>query len=245
MPNKKPTNPDDDRSLANRLVIPLNQDNSIDWESTRESMKNQLLSIVNNDVTILEHIGMSHESGENDLEGMSGSDLEGEITTANVAAFLDGLTKTNALFVSMIIPRVLAHPIKSRMEGKRVPLNIDKDIALANFSLTPEQHKELDPRAERLARKYMPASARKHLDVIMLGSMYLNYMTLNIKNTIEAQLKKDLKEIMQGGTSTAPPQAPIDTDKPSPVNGHAPEAKFNEEVIAESFEPGHEPEPGV
>lgn len=231
-------NPGDEKSQSNRLVINLTPDNQIDWSAVRGSTEEQLLHIVNNDVKILEHIGMSHESGENNEGG--DSDFEGDITAANVAAFLDGLTKTNAMAVSMLIPKFMSHPFFRTRDGKKVPFQIDRALALQKFSLTEAQHAELDPRAERLAKKYMPAVAKKHLDVIMLASMYFTYMTQNLQATISAQLQADMKQAVSG-PSAAPPQAPIESDARQPTNGHAVEPLPDEE-FTESFEPGTEPD---
>lgn len=241
MAKRKTEEVDGEITRGARLIIPLTGDNEVDWSAVRPAAKEQLLNIANNDVTILEHIGMAHESGNND-DGES-SDFEGDITQANVKMLLDSLTKANAIVAAMIIPRFVSHPFKRRADGKRVPFTIDRNIALSNFALTESQHAELDPRAERLAKKYMPAAARKHLDVIMLASMYMHYMEQNLEATVKAQVKYDIANV-QSAPQVAPPQAPIESDVSVKPNGHAPES-VPEEPFSESLEPGHEPEPGV
>jgi hypothetical protein len=230
-----------ERSASNRLVINLTPDNEVDWDALRGSQKQDLLNLVNNDVTILEHIGMSHDS-VGDTETGEGEGAP-DISLANVKAFLEGLTKTNAMALTMVVPMFMPHPIKSRMAGRKVPFKIDKDLALQCFTLTKEQHDELDPRAQRLAKKYLPAAARKHLDIWMLGSMYLAYMVENTQTLIQKQLQRDIAAIAQV-QSVAPPQKPIDSDA---ANGHAKQESPSQEPgsTIESLEPGAEPPPIV
>lgn len=239
---KNDTNPETSRS--NRLTVPLTADNEIDWESVRPSVKEQLLSIVNNDVTILEHIGMSHEAGGSSEDGIKLP----EITQENIGAALDILTRTNALAFRMLAPKILANPVKSKFAGKRVPMEIDLDIAIQSFQLTKAQHEEIDPRAKRLADKYIPAEASEHLDIILLVGMFLKFQADNCLTAMQLQTARDTQRIMANG-QPAPPVKKPDEDKPvkervsNKVNGHAPQegATPDSDEDFESLDPGAEP----
>lgn len=236
-PKKSNTENTMDSSRANRLILPLTADNQIDWETleNRPSMKQQYLDLVNNDVPTLEHIGMSHDAGGSHDEE-TGEHLP-EITSDNVKAVLDILSRTNALAFRMLAPRVLAHPVKSQIEGRRVPLEIDLDVAMSCFMLTKEQHAELDPRALRLAKKYMPAEAAKHLDIWLLVGMYLKFTADNGINAIKVQVDRDVSRIKTRAAQSAGNPTPVDNDAGIKPNGHAPEEGSS---IGESFEPGNE-----
>jgi hypothetical protein len=246
MPRTKLQPAEDESSRANRLVVPLTADNEIDWESVRPSQKENLLSIVNNDVAILEHIGMSHESGHITKDG---DEALPEITLENVGTGLDILAQANALLFRMLAPMVLPpHPLRSMAAGKKVPFELDKDIVLGAFRFTKAQHEEMDPRALRLAKKYMPEAAKKNLDIWLLAGMFLKFSADNAGNAIKLQFERDKQRISRG-PQTAPPQAPVDQDNikgptPVPPNGHAPEPMTAESKVddgGETLEPGQEP----
>jgi hypothetical protein len=245
MPRTKLQPAEDTSTHANRLVVPLTASDEIDWESVRPSQKEQLLSIVNNDLAILEHIGISHESGHITEDG----EVLPEITLENVATGLDILSQANALLFRMLAPMVLpSHPLRSLAAGKKVPFELDKDIVLAAFKFTKAQHEEMDPRALRLAQKYMPEAAKKNLDIWLLGGMFLKFSADNAGNAIKMQFERDKKR-MQQGPQVVPPQAVPDKDNlkgpaPVPPNGHATDTKMTNEDVevgGESLEPGAEP----
>jgi hypothetical protein len=249
---RKKQQPDDTPSeYANRLVIPLSGENEIDWESVRDSQREQLLSTINNDVTILEHIGMSQESAgitEN------GEEVLPELTMENVGTGLDILSQANALVFRMLVPMVFPpNPWKSMQAGKRVPMSVDKDIALTCFRFSKEQHAELDPRALRLAKKYMPDVAKKNLDIWLLASMFLKYSIDNASKAVTIQLARDHARVGQQNQQVSPTPAPDSDNRvvTQPTNGvdHSndfPAQPTNEEEQGgESLEPGAEPEPGV
>lgn len=231
-----------EQSRANRLTIPLNSDNSIDWDSVRPNQREQILEMANNDVTILEHIGMSNESSGSG-EG-SESEEEGGITKSNVGAFFDMLCKTNAFAFGMIIPKVAPpNQIRSKAAGRPVPMTIDQDILLHSFMLTEEQHAEIDPRGLRLAKKYIPAEKSKHLDLWLLIGMFLKFQVDNGQKAMMLQLQRDMK-MMQASQSPPldsdrPPQAPVPppTVPPEPVQDGG-----EGEGGGESLEPGFVPE---
>jgi hypothetical protein len=226
-----------DDPTVSRIVIPLDSDGAIDWDQVRPSNRSQLLETVNNDVTILEHIGIAHESDGTGEEGEDGAPLP-EITNENIKTGLDIITQANALLFRMVAPMILSHPLKSVQAKRKIPLQIDADIALKAFLLTEEQHKELDPRAMRLAKKYVPAASKKYLDVWMFAAMYMKYTADNAQKAMAAQIQRDGKKMME---QVAPPSVPIDSDK-KPQNGEAtsmPTAFTGNE--GESLEPGAVP----
>jgi len=237
-----------DSSRAKRLVIQLGPNDAIDWESLRDSQKEQLLSIVNNDVTILEHIGMAHESAEIDAE--TGEPLA-EITLANVATGLDIISQANALLFRMIAPMLLpANPYRSIAAGKKMPMELDKDIVLATFRFTKAQHEEMDPRALRLAKQYLPEAAKKNLDLWILSGMFLKFTADNAQNAIRMQLARDQERLKQGVSAAPSAPLPERDNKVKPVippNGHdtsqaQPGSTVqDEDGGGESLEPGAEP----
>jgi hypothetical protein len=246
MARKKQQSDDTPSEYANRLVIPLSGENEIDWESVRDSQREQLLSTINNDVTILEHIGMSHESA---TVGEDGKEVLPELTIENISAGIDLLSQANALVFRMIAPMVLPpNPFKSAAAGRRVPVTIDKDIALTCFKFSKEQHAELDPRALRLAKKYLPDAAKKNLDIWLLGSMFLKYSIDNATRAVQIQLARDHMQIgKQQSSVPAAPSPDVDNKATQPTNGvdHSndfPAQPTNEEEQGgESLEPGVEP----
>ncbi len=238
MASKVKSDSDPSPSRANRLAIPLTANGNIDWDNIRPSVREQYLSLVNEDVTTLEHIGMAHESGM----GMNTDDGETlpEVTNENVTMALDILCRTNALVFRMAVPKLIAHPVKSQIAKKRVPLEIDLDIATQAFQLTKKQHEELDPRALRLAKKYMPQTARKNLDIWMLVGMFLKYQADNAQTAIKAQISRDILRMNQQQAARPEPPKP-DVDQSAypasvPPNGHAPAPS------GETLEPGFVPD---
>src|SRR5271168_5316725 len=198
-------------SRSNRLVIPLTQNNEIDWESVRPSVKEQYLSIVNQDVATLEHIGMAHESTSSDDDVNSTDDFP-QITSENIRTAFDILSQTNALAFRMLVPRVFSSPIRSQVEGRKVPLQIDLDIALSCFKLTDKQHAEIDPRAMRLAKKYMPAGVKQNLDIWLLATMYLKFQGDNAVNAMKLQNIRDLGRLSNSPATSAPKSPTPDSD---------------------------------
>ena len=235
---------------ANRLIIPLTADDQIDWESVRPDQRKQIMSTVMDDVPILEHIGMAHvDTGNGDNTDIDGESAEGQVTIENVKAGLDILTRTNALLFRLVAPRIFADPILSQRQQRRVPLAIDMDIAIGSFGLTEKQHAELDPRALRLAKKYIPEAAKKNLDVILLCTQLLKYQAESVQVALKAQSERNMERAKR---MTPIGQAPVpDTDKKViPPNGHAPEPSVmnpnaqpgaTDDTGGESLDPGAEP----
>jgi hypothetical protein len=244
---KKSNIPESDPTEASRIVLPLTSDGKINWDKVRSSQREQFLSVVNDDIITLEHIGMSHDSSGSDNEEEGNEGLK--LTTENVGALIDTFNKANTIVFRMVAPLVIPHPIKSRMARKRVPLVIDTDIALSAFTLSEEQHKELDPRALRLAKKYMPEAAKKHLDVYMLLMMYLKYTGENCVSAITKQVNRDIEkmkaEVVQQTAPLNQSPAPPPPPPVQPINGHdvskQQPGSTNDDEEGESLEPGAEP----
>jgi len=203
----------------------------------RGSQRNKYLEAVENDVTTLEHIGFKHADGTIPSGDTALEEFADGLTLENVSAGLDLLTKANALLFASVFPKLAKHPLlRDPKTGKALPFVIDPNLAQEKFSLTEEQHKELDPRAYNLVKKApMPEWMKKHLDIIMLCGMYLKYMGDAALNTAKAQVQLDLVKL-KNVVAGMPKQKPPDSDyvPPQPTNGAA---------VEESFEPASSPEP--
>jgi len=168
--------------------------------------------------------------GDTELDS-EGLDPFGGLTLANVRTGLDILSQANALVVRVAAPRFMRHPFKrDPATGKPLPLVIDPDILQRCFTLTEEQHKELDPRALRLAQKLsgrMPDWLKRNLDVYMLLGMYVKYTGENALTAMQTQVKRDVELARQAATRR-PMQRPVDSDRSPEAGGPSP-ATENEE----------------
>lgn len=247
-----PRKTDDERTSpgTNRLSIPLSPEGGIDWAGMRGSTKQRLLTLAGDDPTILESIGMAgwvkapEGAGEDGFPG---------VTEANVAEALDIVSKANALLFRVGCARFVKHPLKRTPQGGPVPFVLDPDVLMQAFTLTKEQHAELDPRATRLAQKNTPEWLKKNLDLYMLIGMYLKYTADNAQTAMKLQLQRDYTESLKRQANAAATAQPVDTDartvhtvssEPAPSNGRAQHVPGNAQPgagfapDAESFEPG-------
>jgi hypothetical protein len=117
--------------------------------------------------------------------------------------------------------------------------------ALKLMAFSDEQHKELDPRAYRIAKKYegrLPEWLKKHLDLYILGSMFIAYTAENAKAVMETQVKLDLALVMRAQQAEAArPQGPQpDSDVPKP-NGR--DVRPVNDLIRQDEEFGENPLP--
>jgi hypothetical protein len=221
-----------------KLTLPLVEDGSgIDWERVRPSNKNKFTSLIANDPVaraVLVPVG---------VDGKPEVDTFGGITEANVRVALDIVSQAESLVFGIAFAKIKKHPFKKLPSTNTpAPFLIEPDILTAAFTLTEEQHTEIDPRALRIAQKYgkgMPDWLQKNLDVYMLIGMYLKFTAANAANAIKSQILRDVavaQEVLRKRAQVAP-ASPVETDKPKPeaTNGKA------SRVISESFEPGHVP----
>lgn len=244
MPKVKTT---EGASVTRLPSIPLASDGNIDWSSVRPSTASTFLNLIENDPKIREHIAELNGSGGGD----DAPDLFGGITQENVKAGLDILSQVNALVFRIGAARFMKSPVLRDANNRPLPLVIEPDILEKSFSLTEEQHKELDPRATKIVQKYsgnMPEWAKKHLDVIMFVSMYLKYTSANAQAAIVGQIGRDqtrLRKAHEEQTRIASTRTQPDSDvrrtppPPQKINGRARVENF------ESLEPGHVDEDSV
>ena len=246
MANKTKSDDNLELSKASQLKIPLLPDGSIDWDGMRGSQHDRILSMVNNDPTILEYIGMSHlaETGNGDEVEVA----KLEITAENVGIAIDSLSKANAKifgFISHLMP----HPILKRADGKKVPFVIAPDILNSCFTLTEKQHKELDPRALRLAKKHakqLPNWLKKDFDFYMLAAMFLKFQGDNATNAMKAQVLRDIATLQEAQrkrtTSSTFPQ-PVNGKEQQPAGEGETLDNWKPPVEAEAFPAIPEPPP--
>jgi hypothetical protein len=240
-------------SGANRLSVPLTPDGGIDWDGMRPSTRARLLSMTGEDATILESIGMAGwVRGNPDAPDGDGGAFPA-ITEENIRAAIDLLSQSNALIFRMGAARWIKHPLKRTLDGKPVPFVMDMDILTRAFTMTDAQHKELDPRALRLAKKYtseLPDWIKKNLDVYMLAAMYLKYTADNAKTAMGLQIQRDIANAVKAQGHVAATARPVDSDartpSPAPGNGHAAhDAGMDNAQPGATFSPGPESfEPG-
>ena len=193
-----------------RLSLPLNEDGTIDWESVRPSNKERFAEIVSNDAVALEAIGLA--AGGEGEEGEGENPLSG-ITETNIGTALDIICQANALAFKVIAEKTQKHPfLVDAVTRKPMPLIIDQDILQKSFTLTEEQHKELDPRVllevERHSHQ-MPEWVKKNLNIIMLFGMFFKYQLVNGLTAIQVQKLRDAERLK---TARAKTQQPIDSD---------------------------------
>jgi hypothetical protein len=220
--------------VAKRLSIPIDDAGFIDVPHMRASTVEQLIELIKTDPTIRDTY--------NDANGIKdGAGLAEGLTQENVAAALDLVQSANALIFRVAAAKFIKNPVLRDQNGRPLPLVLDSDLLTRTFSLTPEQHAELDPRATRLAQKYsgkMPAWLKENMDLYMFASMFLMYTGQNAKAAIEMQIKRDVARAreafaQQHANQPKNPKPDTDTVRTQPVNGH--------DRSHEPLEAGHEP----
>lgn len=214
----------DGRTL-NRLSIPLTETGLLDWDRVRGSTAQKLLELLRDDNKLAAEF--------DELRGIKGQDdpqmdLFGGITEENVHSILDGISKANAAVFQFVAAKWIKHPLPFMQDGagKRLPLVIEPDI-LQKMEFSEKQHKELDPRGVRIAKRYernMPHWLKEHFDIYMFATMFLAYSAENAKTVLNAQLTRDLKRVQDSfARAQAAKARPVDTDVPiqksSPTNG--------------------------
>jgi hypothetical protein len=222
-----------------RLNLPLTDDGAkIDWERVRPSNREKFTSLIASD-PVARAILVPTGDGESEADPFGG------ITTENIRAGLNILSQVESLAFSVAFAKFKKHPFKKLPNQQPAPFVIEPDVLQACFTLTEEQHQELDPRALRIAQKHaggMPQWLQKNLDLYMLIGMYLRYTAANAANAIKTQTLRDVaaamevqrKRAVSGGVAAQPGDA-----------DRAPKQKVNGRDITphvESFEPGHIPE---
>ncbi len=221
---------------AQKLSLPLTAEgNSIDWDSVRPSTAQKVLELLKSDRVIKEELAEQQGgSGSSDDPGFDA--MLGELTQENAGAFIDLVGKGSALAINVLASRFIKHPFfKDSKTGKPLPLVIEPDL-LAKLKFSEEQHKELDPRVFRIAKKHqddLPPWVKEHLDLIMLGLMFCSYTTQNLKVVFTEQLKRDYARLNQArataGMAAANQPKPNSDTPPSPkANGvdHNPPPNF-------------------
>jgi len=184
-----------------RISLPLNDDGTFDFSSVRPTTQEKFYNAVKSDPEVMQKIGL----GPADDDGVN---VFGGISLENMRATLDMLTKVNGIGFKMLAGRFIKHPFKKDAKtGKPLPFTFDPELIDQHFILTEEQHRELDPRATRLANKYSPEFLKKNSDVIALVGMYLMYMSQNAAAVLQAQATRDLTEFQQRAQAQAAQQA--------------------------------------
>jgi hypothetical protein len=207
-----------------RISLPLAPDGSgFAWDQMRSSTKRALFDAVMADPRrIYDEVGEPIPGDTGDT-GEAAPDLFGGLTIENVRAGLDILSQANILAFRVVAPRIIKHPFKKNSAtGRPLPLVIDPDILASSFNLTDKQHAELDPRALKVANKYshkMPVWMKEHLDLVMLGTMYLKYTGENAMRAMQTQVMRDIATVKAAQEKTRP--KPVDTDRVQP---HDPDA---------------------
>jgi hypothetical protein len=227
----------------NTLSIPLTSEGYIDWDSVSEATKEKYEEIIANDPVALESIAASlgGDDGSGDLSD-GGSSLEG-LTEANCGAFLDSVCSIQAITFAWLLPKIKLHPFLVDQNHKPIPFVVQPDIAVRCFQVTPEQHKELDPRLYRVAQKYqsnLPDWAKRNMDVYMLIGMFAKFTFENATRAMTMQAQKDFQRATAPKVGAVKPKAP-DSDVPPPIapgpppsNGHAVEGESLDSAAAMS-----------
>lgn len=211
-----------------RITLPLTADGeNFDFETMRSSQKERFAKLVNDNASEILAAG----GYETVADGEAGAEIEqpdlfGGISQENIRTGLDILSQANALALKIVAPMVMKHPFKKDSKtGKPLPFVLDVDVLQQAFMLSEEQHKELDPRALKVAQKYsghMPEWLKKNLDVYMLCGMYLRYTAANAQKAIQVQFNRDLELAKQEKIKQAAvTRRPIKPDSDSPSNGEA------------------------
>ena len=192
-----------------RLNLPLIDDGTqIDWERVRPSNKQKFADLMRTDPVAREVAFGPMDTDDNE------ADLFGGVTEANVAAALDILAQTEALAFTVLAGRFIKHPLKKDAANKALPFVIDRDVALAAFKLTPEQHAEIDPRAYALSKKYdrqIPDWLKKNMDLYMLVGMFLKYSGENAVRAMQMQVQRDVTNAVKAVRRPIPVR-PADSD---------------------------------
>lgn len=208
-----------------KLVLPLTESGLVDWDRVRPSAAQKVLELMRDDPTIKAELQGTTSEDESETP-----DTFAGVTQENVGAAIDIIGRVNALVLKVMCGRFMQHPLfKDAKTGKPLPLVLEPQ-ALSALQFTKKQHAELDPRATRIAKKYsgnMPEWLKKHLDLYMLGLMFLQYTAENAKTALEIQLRTDVEKLKTMQARQAPPGPQPTSD--GKVNGrdHTPPPSFS------------------
>lgn len=222
---------------AGVITLPLDDDGSVKWDQVRDTTKDKFKKILSDDPTALEMVADALGDLPDDGEEGEGP----KITEANVGAIIDKVNTACAFGIALLVGKFKNHPIlRDSKTGQPAKMVIAPEVVMRASELTPEQHKELDPRALAVSSKYMdkiPDSVKKNFDLYMLGLMFLQFQAQNMGKMIQTQVALDIRAVTINQAKTAPKPIPPDSDKP---NGQATTAPPQDQG-GESLEPGHIP----
>lgn len=179
-----------------RISLKVTEEGTIDWDSASDSQKEQFATLVANDPTALEMIGL--KAGDGEPEG--GFHVKPE----HVGMFLDGYAKVQRFLIPKIIER----------KSKGV-VRITPGMAAAAFNFTDEQKEELGPDGAAWANETIPESWRQWLmenvgpGVKFFGSLFV--MTMQQTEAAIKMWKESQGQTIDGTANVQPP-----------TNGHAP-----------------------
>jgi len=212
-----------ERATRKQIALPLTEDSSgIHWDGLRESTRKKLGELIGNDPAAMQRMGLATTGATEEQP-----QLDLDITQENVGAALDAVNTLTSLGFAWAFPKVTKHPFKKLPTGKPAPFQIDPDLLRSAFTLTEEQHKELDPRALRIAKKHsekLPEWLKKNFDLYALLVMFLKASAENGQNAIKMQFNRDFLIAQRFAAQRAAGATPTDTDVPSapppqPTNG--------------------------
>lgn len=216
-----PRSSDNQLKPPQRLWLPLTDDGTqVDWAHVRPSTAARFEGLLKTDPNIRK--AYQEENGIREDEEPFDLGLSEE----NVRKLLDGITTVNAMIFQLAAAKWIKHPFAVDANGKKLPFILEPE-SLRHMHFTDAQHRELDPRATKVAKKYegkMPDWLKEHFDLYVFGAMFISYTAENAKATITAQVRRDMERAKENYARAQARDAavnrPPDSDvPPSPTNG--------------------------
>ena len=184
-------------SKAERISLKLKDDGLVDWESHRGDTKEKIIKAFANDPEALKLIGMQSPLLP-DGQGWS---------EENAKVALETLATVDAWLVSFVLKTTMKMPLDPQVQAKA-------------FKFTPEQLKEMAPRAARVANKYSSSAILKYQDEIALAGMFATYLGEQTKQAIGMQMYLNAKKKEAADLIQAPVENGMNAIPLKPVNGH-------------------------
>jgi hypothetical protein len=205
-----------------RITLPLTLDGtSVDWEHVRPSTAEKFEGLLRTDP----NIKRAYQE-ENQILAPGEIPEELAITEANVGKLLDLVNSANALIFQWVAAKWIKHPLGFRdVNGKPVPFIIEPDILQSSMQLTQEQHKELDSRGVKIAKRFedrMPEWLKRNFDIYMFASMFISYTAGNMKTAMVSQVQRDLaraRQTVRDQKDVGMKAGDSDRVQPPPTNG--------------------------
>jgi len=194
------TRPDaESKGTKERVGFNVTADGKADWGSMQKRSKEKLAAVIKNDPEFAKMLGRSESPDEPAFAW----------TQKDILLALRKMNQMNAVATRFVF---------ARFKG----IQLDPDICAQAFQMRPEDEKELSERGCRLANRYSTEWMRKHADLILFISVYLDSVGTQAASALMMQFDRNARRAAAVQNQSAVGQR---------VNGHSPEVQPHSEPI--------------